>query len=118
MTQAPKHSLPWVAIASLPESLKTARFVLEPLNEKHAELDYEALMSRRARLRDELQWGQWPPEEFTLECNRTDLRGHHDEFVRHEAFAYTVLSPDHTRCLGCIYIERCVEIDTRILGHR
>jgi hypothetical protein len=85
--------------------------VTEPLDEKHAELDFEALMSCRARLREELQWGEWPKEDFTLEANRADLRDHHDEFIRHEAFAYTVLSPDRSRCLGCIYIERCSEIN-------
>ena len=82
----------------------------EPLDEKHAELDFEALMSCRIRLREELQWGKWPPEDFTLELNHADLRGHYDEFLRGEAFAYTVLSFDGARCLGCIYLERCVEI--------
>jgi hypothetical protein len=84
---------------------------MEPLDEKHAELDFEALMSCRTRLREELQWGEWPPEDFTLEFNRVDLRGHHEEFIRGEAFAYTVLSPDRARCLGCIYLERCAEIE-------
>ena len=111
MTQAPKRSLPWLAFKSLPEPLATSRFVMEPLDEKHAELDYEALMSCRTRLREELQWGKWPPEDFTLELNRADLRGHQGEFIRREAFAYTVLSPDRARCLGCIYLERCAEID-------
>lgn len=82
----------------------------EPLSEKHAELDFEALMSCRARLREELQWGNWPPEDFTLELNRADLRGHHEEFIRGAAFAYTVLSPDRMQCLGCIYLERCAEV--------
>ena len=111
MTQASKQSSPWLARFTLPEPLSTASFVLEPLEEKHAELDFEALMSCRARLREELQWGDWPPDDFSLELNRTDLCGHHGEFLRHEAFAYTVISPDGARCLGCIYIERCAEID-------
>jgi hypothetical protein len=111
MTQAPKQNSPWMVLTALPEPLKTTRFVMEPLDEKHAELDFEALMSCRARLREELQWGEWPPEEFTVEFNRADLRGHHDKFIRHEAFAYTVLSLDRALCLGCIYLERCAEID-------
>ena len=111
MTQAPKQSSPWLKLTSLPEPLKNPRFVLEPLAEKHAELDFEALMSCRGRLGEELQWGDWPLAEFTVRNNRDDLRDHHDEFVRHEAFAYTVLSPDRSRCLGCIYIERCADID-------
>lgn len=111
MTQAPKRNSPWLAFQSLPEPLGATQFVLEPLDEKHAELDYEALMSCRARLREELQWGEWPPADFTLESNRADLRRHYGEFIRREAFAYTVLSPDRTRCLGCIYLEHCAEID-------
>lgn len=111
MTQAPKQTSPWVVLTALPKPLETTRFVLEPLDEKHAELDFEALMSCRARLRKELQWGEWPPDDFTVKLNRADLRSHHDEFIRHEAFAYTVLSPDRARCLGCIYLEHCVEID-------
>lgn len=111
MTQAPKHKSPWMPLASIPQPLATTQFVLEPLAEKHAELDFEALMSCRVRLREELQWGTWPPEDFTLALNQIDLRGHYDEFIRGEAFAYTVLSPDRLRCLGCIYLERCAEID-------
>ena len=75
MSQAPKQSSPWLAHSSLPKPLITASFVLEPLEEKHAELDFEALMLCRARLREELQWGDWPPEDFSLELNRTDTRG-------------------------------------------
>lgn len=110
MTQALKHHSRWIPLSSVPEALETPRFVLEPLHEKHAELDFAALMSCRARLSEELKWGAWPPEDFTVELNRADLRDHHDEFLREEAFAYTVLSPDRTRCLGCIYLERCAEI--------
>ncbi len=111
LTQAPKRSSPWMPLSSLPKPLETARYVLEPLDEEHAELDFQALMSCRARLRNELQWGDWPPVDFTLDFNRADLRSHHDEFMRGEAFAYTVLRPDRVRCLGCVYLECCDEID-------
>ena len=105
------QSSPWIPSTSVPQPLKTALFRIEPLEEKHATLDFDALMSCRARLRRELQWGKWPPEDFTLEINRAELRGHHDEFLRGEAFAYTVLSPDQAQCLGCIYLERSAEIE-------
>ncbi len=118
MTQAPKHGSRWLSLGSVPQPpLVTTRFVTEPLDDKHAALDFTALMSCRSRLRDELQWGSWPPEDFTLESNRADLSRHNDEFKRGEAFAYTVLSPKRTRCLGCIYIERCVEIDGAQLAY-
>ena len=111
MTQAPKQHSQWIAHAEVPAPLVSARFVLEPLAEQHVESDFAALMSCRARLREELQWGFWPPDDFTLEANRADLQRHHDEFLRGEAFAYTVLSSDRIRCLGCIYLERCCALD-------
>ena len=42
---------------------------------------------------------------MTLDDNRRDLAKHHREFVDREAYAYTVLDPDETRCLGCVYLE-------------
>ena len=110
MTQAPKQKSQWLPPASLPSPLTTVAFVLEPLHEKHTERDFRAFMSCRERLRKELQWGTWPPAGFTPEDNRVDLRRHFEEFESGFAFAYTVLSPDRQRCLGCIYIERCDEI--------
>lgn len=111
MTQAPKHKIRWLTADAIPAPLTTDRFVTEPLNEQHAELDFAAIMLCRGRLREELQWGNWPPDDFTVELNRADLRGHYEEFNRGEAFAYTVLSPDRAKCLGCLYLERCPEIE-------
>lgn len=92
MTQAPKQKSTWITITTLPEPLKTSEFLTEPLAEKHAALDFEAVMSCRARLREELQWGDWPPDKFNVDWNRTDLLGHHEEFIQRKAFAYAVLS--------------------------
>lgn len=64
-------------------------------------------MSCRRRLRRELQWGQWPSNDFTLDENRADLLRHQSEFENGVAFAYSVLQPDLKRCLGCVYIESC-----------
>ena len=101
--------VPWLALSTLPEPLATPRFVLEPLSVEHAERDYEAFMSCRARLRRELDWRGWPPEGFTLEDNRADLERHDGELQRREAFAYTVLDGGRRRCLGCVYLEPCSE---------
>jgi RimJ/RimL family protein N-acetyltransferase len=101
----------WVELVELPQPFRTKGFALEPLSGEHTALDHAALMSCRARLRRELDWGGWPPEEYTLEENRADLARHHAELVRREAFAYTVLSADGARCLGCVYLEACEEID-------
>lgn len=95
----------WRTADSIPAPLADDLFVLQPLSEHHLELDYQALMSCRDRLRRELQWGEWPSDDFTLEENRLDLRRHQSEFEKGTAFAYSVLQPDCQRCLGCIYIE-------------
>lgn len=95
----------WRTADSIPAPLADDRFVLQPLSEHHFELDYQALMSCRDRLRRELQWGGWPANDFTLNENRSDLRKHQLEFEKGTAFAYSVLQPDCQRCQGCIYIE-------------
>lgn len=94
-----------------PSPPQTDRIALDVLGPHVVEIDYEAIMGSRERLRRELQWGNpesgrvWPPDDFTLEENREDLARHLGEFERREAFAYTVLDPARERCVGCIYIE-------------
>ena len=42
--------------------------------------------------------------------NEEDLIGlwrHQMEFVLHYSFAYTIMSPDESLCLGCLYINPC-----------
>ncbi|RKY18191.1 MAG: hypothetical protein DRQ55_13965, partial [Planctomycetota bacterium] len=87
-----------------PLLLETARMRLEPLAPRHVELDYAALMGSREHLQRTLRWGSWPPDGFTLEENRGDLQKHWREFEQRVGFAYTVLTPDRQRCLGCIYL--------------
>ena len=41
---------------------------------------------------------------MTLEENLGDLTKHAGEFVRREAFTYTVLAPDSDTVIGCLYI--------------
>lgn len=90
--------------APLPESLRTERLLLRPLRASDAALDYDAVMSDPAALR---RWSQagWPADDFTLEENRADLERHEREHREGVAFTFTVLSPDGTRCLGCVYIQ-------------
>lgn len=95
---------PWSADFEPPRTLDTARVHLEPLAPKHTELDFAALMGSRGHLRDTLQWGDWPREDFTVEENRDDLERHWLEFEQREAFAYTVLTPDRSTCVGCVYL--------------
>ncbi|KAA3660822.1 MAG: hypothetical protein DWQ04_18295 [Chloroflexi bacterium] len=88
----------------VPERLETAVFTLTPLTPAHAELDLAALMVSKPMLR---LWSgsSWPTDDFTLEENIADLEWHFSEHQERIAFTYTVLTPDETECLGCIYIK-------------
>lgn len=95
---------PWSLDYQPPLELDTKRVHLEPLAPEHVELDYAALMGSREHLMSTLHWGNWPSEDFTVEENRVDLERHWQEFQGNQAYAYTVLSPDRERCLGCVYL--------------
>ncbi|NEP16914.1 MAG: GNAT family N-acetyltransferase, partial [Leptolyngbya sp. SIO4C1] len=43
------------------------------------------------------------PVGLTLEQDLIDLGWHQKEFQRRTSFAYTVMSLDESRCLGCVY---------------
>jgi len=90
--------------APVPEELRTADLLLQPLTPGHVHLDYEAVMASREQL---LGWsnGLWPREGFTLEENLEDLEEHDREHRQRIAFTYTVMNPDATRCEGCVYIN-------------
>jgi hypothetical protein len=79
-------------------------FFMEPLTEDHVEIDYAAVMESREYLR---LWSgtTWPADGFTLEGNRQDLERHDREHRERDAFTYTILSPDRSTCLGCVYIN-------------
>ncbi|MGP1347866.1 MAG: GNAT family N-acetyltransferase [Phycisphaerales bacterium] len=81
------------------------RLRLEPLGPEHNAMDFAAAQGSREHLQRTLQWGGWPSADATPEENLSDLERHAGEFERREAYAYTVLSPDWGRCLGCVYIN-------------
>lgn len=88
----------------VPEEKRTNRLLLRPLRAIDVELDYDAVMSSTEQLR---RWSQrgWPADGFTLAENLEDLQRHEREHLEREAFTFTVLNPNGTRCLGCVYIE-------------
>ena len=88
----------------VPATLETDRFRLRMLSIDDVEKDYEAVMESRELLHAQFG-GPWPREGFTLEENLADLKRHQREFEQREAFAYTVVSLDEARVLGCVYIN-------------
>ena len=87
----------------VPQERRTSRLWLRPLRAIDVALDYEAVMSSAEMLR---RWSQseWPADNFTLAENLADLQRHEREHIAREAFTFTVLSRQGTRCLGCVYI--------------
>ncbi|MGI8879162.1 MAG: GNAT family N-acetyltransferase [Jatrophihabitans sp.] len=87
----------------VPPELKTEEFALRPIVADDTEMDYAAVMETREYLR---LWQQstWPEDDFTVEANRVDLIDLEQRHAAHRAFTYTVLDPDGTRCLGCVYV--------------
>ncbi|MDQ9090626.1 hypothetical protein RC083_03340 [Pseudoalteromonas haloplanktis] len=100
-----------------PEHLQTTAFYLTPLNEHVAELDFAAVMSSVAQLkglfRSQLDW---PNADMTLAQNRASLTHHATEFNEKKAFAYAILDPNKTRCLGSVYIDSTAdqELDSEV----
>jgi RimJ/RimL family protein N-acetyltransferase len=88
----------------IPDLLETDRFRLRMLSVDDVEKDYEAVIESRELLHA-MFGGPWPKPGFTLEENLADLERHQQEFLSRKAFAYTVVSLDEIRVLGCVYIN-------------
>jgi hypothetical protein len=73
------------------------------LSASDVEKDYEAVIESRELLRS--RGGSWPRDGFTLKENLKDLKRHQKEFLNRKAFAYTVISLNESRVLGCLYIN-------------
>lgn len=95
---------------AVPAKLETAHFRLRMLSVNDVVRDYDAVISSTAQLK-EIFRGSWP-DGLTLEGNLVDLGWHQKEFQDRRSFAYTVVSLDESRVLGCVYIN-----PTRKRGH-
>lgn len=92
----------------VPEKLETEEFRLRMLKATDVEKDYEAVMASREhilKLYKDDNIGTWPEEGMTIEEDLEDLKRHEQEFLERSAFAYTVMSIDESKCLGCVYID-------------
>ena len=91
---------------NIPEFLENDHFRLRKLTVNDVVKDYEAVMTSVDHLRGVFgPNSKWPSKELTLEQDLIDLGWHQKEFQRRTSFAYTVMSPDESICLGCVYID-------------
>ncbi len=89
---------------AVPVQLETSRIRLRPLTINDAMKDFDAVMTSESRLRSVYDpGGEWPLG-LTLEQNTIELGWHQTEFQLRTSFAYSVVSLDESRVLGCMYI--------------
>lgn len=89
----------------VPEKLETEKFRLRMLTVNDVVKDYDAVMTSV----DHLQGifgprSKWPSKDLTFEQDLIDLGWHQKEFQTRSSFAYTVMNPDESQCLECMYI--------------
>lgn len=89
---------------TVPSVLETVEFRLRMLTVNDVVRDYDAVITSVEHLKNVWPGGQWP-EGLTLEQNLIDLGWHQKEFQVRRSFAYTVVKPDESRVLGCVYIN-------------
>ena len=90
---------------TVPQSLQTPQFRLEPLGPQHNEADYAAWTSSLEHIRQTPGYpdGNWP-DDRSFADNLRDLRRHADDFEHRRGFTYTVLDPVTADVIGCVYI--------------
>ena len=71
--------------------------------------DFDALCSRVDR-----DGKPQPPFVATVRENLIDLGWHQKEFELRRSFAYTVVAPDESRVLGCVYINPSETHEARV----
>jgi hypothetical protein len=89
-------------LENVAQRLTTPEFVLRPLLVGDVELDYAAVMESKVELRPWEQTG-WPADDFTIGEDLVDLEDLEQRFREKRSFTYTVMNPDETECLGCVY---------------
>lgn len=87
----------------VPQQLVHPSFVARKLCARDTFLDYMAVMSSIEIIR-KTRGGNWPSPDLTFEDDMIDLSWHQREFENRSSFAYTVMNPDQTECLGCFYL--------------
>lgn len=89
---------------SVPSRLETDEFRLRMLTVHDLVKDFEAVVTSAEHLKGIFPPPSTWPDGLTLEQDLIDLGWHQKEFQRRTSFAYTVMSLDEERCLGCVYL--------------
>jgi hypothetical protein len=79
-------------------------FLVRPLVPPDVVLDHAAVMASREFLYHWEQSPPYPPENFSVEDNLADLVRMDGEHRHGTRYTYTVMNPNETEVLGCIYL--------------
>ena len=90
---------------AVPPRLDAPGFHLRMLTVNDLIKDYDAVMTSVERLAGVMHPTDPWPRGLTLEEDLIDLGWHQREFTLRHSFAYTVMNPDESQCLGCCYIN-------------
>jgi hypothetical protein len=93
----------------VPLGLEHARFRLRKLTIDDVVKDFEAINERVDH-----EGVPQPPFVDTVPLNLVDLGWHQKEFELRRSFAYTVVAPDESQVLGCVYLNPSETHDARI----
>jgi hypothetical protein len=93
----------------VPAGLEHERFRQRMLTVDDVVADFDALCSRVDR-----DGKPQPPFVTTVRENLVDLGWHQKEFELRRSFAYTVVVPDESEVLGCIYVDPSETHDARV----
>jgi hypothetical protein len=88
----------------VPEVLETSEFRLRMLTINDVDKDYEAVMSSVDHLMKVWPGSGWP-KGLTYEDDLIDLGWHHREFTNRSSFAYTMVTLDESKVIGCVYVN-------------
>jgi hypothetical protein len=94
---------------TIPVGPANERFRLRMLSVDDVVKDFEAICERVDR-----DGSSKPPFVSTVTENLIDLGWHQREFELRRSFAYTVVTPDESRVLGCVYINPSQTHDARV----
>lgn len=89
----------------IPNTLETSSFRIRMLTVNDVVKDYDAVMTSIEHLQKMYPSSSWPTKELTFEQDLIDLGWHQKEFQIRRSFAYTVVTPDESQVIGCLYIN-------------
>ncbi|MEM9979941.1 MAG: GNAT family N-acetyltransferase [Cyanobacteria bacterium P01_D01_bin.2] len=87
----------------VPAAFEMEAYRLRMLTVNDVVKDFDAVITSADHLKGVFPPPSTWPDGLSLEQDLIDLGWHQKEFQRRTSFAYTMMSLDESRCLGCVY---------------